>query len=66
MGKEYKLRLKFIDVQGVERTFCTERNPLNGNQMYWFPGLSGMYSGTVRDAKEVEKQIRKNCKILEK
>jgi len=56
--------IKYIDGNRNERTFNTERNELNGGQMWWFEPHPAMYAGTVRDAKYIAKQIRQNFEVL--
>ena len=60
---EYEESIKFR-YEEKQYTFKTKRNPLNNNQMWWFEPLHDMYAGTVRDAKRIAKNIRKNAKIV--
>ena len=63
MKKEYKDEIKFIHDE-KQYTFKTEPNPLSNLQMWWFEPLHSMYSGTVRRAKYIAKNIRKNAQII--
>jgi hypothetical protein len=64
--KEYKETIKFVHGNGGDvYIFKTEPNPLNSNQMWWFEPQHYMYTGDVRGAKAIAKNIRKNCVVLE-
>ena len=61
---DFKDEIKFIDKQGVDCTFKTETNPLNGNQMWWIDPYIGMYASNKQNVKSIMKDIRENF-ILE-
>jgi len=63
--KEYKETICFIHDDGNQYTFKTEPNPLTNSQMWWFEPLHDMYAGTVREAKTIAKNIRKNTKVVD-
>ena len=65
MKKEYKETICFIHTDGNQYTFKTEPNPLTSSQMWWFEPLHSMYAGTVREAKAIAKNIKRNVKIIE-
>ena len=65
MRKEYKETIKFVHSDGTEYTFKTEPNKLSGDQMWWFEPQHSMYAGTVREAKTIARNIRKNATIAD-
>lgn len=46
-------------------TFKTEPNNLGGSQMWWYEPEVGMYAGTVRDAKNIIKNIKEKTEVIE-
>lgn len=56
--KEYKDEVDFV-LDGRKYKFKTERNPLNGQQMWWFEPLVTMYAGTAREARKIAYNIRR-------
>lgn len=61
--KDYEDSIRFIH-NGKEYHFQTKANPLNGNQMWWF-GSGSMFAGTVKTAKTIARNIRKNAEVIE-
>ena len=61
--RDYKCKLKFKHNDEIY-TFMTEPNSFNNCQMWWFEPQKTMYAGTVKQAKTIEKNIRKNKELL--
>jgi len=57
MEKEYREKIEFTH-DGEQYVFCTEPNPLNKSQMWWFEPQITMYAGTIGEAKAIAKNIK--------
>lgn len=62
---DFKKTIKFKGVDGKFHIFITEPNPLNNDQTWRITPFHSMWCGSLRDAKNVIKDINKNCEVLE-
>lgn len=60
------MEFDFIGLDGNEYTFKTEINSLNNRHMWTINNWRDCYSSNKREVNSVIKDIKKNCKIIEK
>ena len=57
-----KAKIKYLS-NGKEIIFNVEKNKLNNANMFWFEPIIGMYHGSIKEIKQIIKDIEGNSEI---